>query len=195
MKSHSINNLNNFIAGWTIDNTQLCDELIDYFEKSDKKKTGKIGKGEIDKKRKNSTDLSMSPYPDDLDDAPKEYLDVLLKVINEYKKLYFYCDKQKEEWGMREPFNIQRYFPNEGFYQWHCERGGLAKADRHLVFMTYLNDVVDGGETEWYYQKIKIKPEKGLTVIWPTDWTYTHRGLTSPIQTKYIATGWFNFLS
>ena len=193
MKSHSINNLNNFIAGWTIDNTQLCDELIDYFEKSDKKKTGKIGKGEIDKKRKNSTDLSMSPYPDDLDDAPKEYLDVLLKVINEYKKLYFYCDKQKEEWGMREPFNIQRYFPNEGFYQWHCERGGLAKADRHLVFMTYLNDVVDGGETEWYYQKIKIKPEKGLTVIWPTDWTYTHRGLTSPIQTKYIATGWFNF--
>lgn len=195
MKSHSINNLNNFIAGWTIDNTQLCDELIDYFEKSDKKKTGKIGKGEIDKKRKNSTDLSMSPYPDDLDDAPKEYLDVLLKVINEYKKLYFYCDKQKEEWGMREPFNIQRYFPNEGFYQWHCERGGLAKADRHLVFMTYLNDVVDGGETEWYYQKIKIKPEKGLTVIWPTDWTYTHRGLTSPIQTKYIATGWFNFFT
>ena len=61
--------------------------------------------------------------------------------------------------------------------------------------MTYLNDVVDGGETEWYYQNIKIKPVKGLTVIWPTDWTYTHRGLTSPTQTKYIATGWFNFLS
>lgn len=195
MKSHPINNLNNFIAGWTIDNTQSCDELVEYFEKSDKKNTGKVGRGEVDKKRKNSTDLSLSSYPADLDDAPKEYLDVLLKVINEYKKLYFYCDKQKEEWGMREPFNIQRYFPNEGFYQWHCERGGLAKADRHLVFMTYLNDVVDGGETEWYYQKIKIKPEKGLTVIWPTDWTYTHRGLTSPIQTKYIATGWFNFFT
>lgn len=195
MKSHSINDFDNFIAGWTIDNTQLCDELIDYFEKSDKKKTGKLGRGEIDKKRKNSTDLSLSPYPDDLDDAPKKYLKVLLKVINEYKKLYIYCDKQKEEWGIREPFNIQRYFPNEGFYQWHSERGGLAKADRHLVFMTYLNDVVDGGETEWYHQKMKIKPEKGLTVIWPTDWTYTHRGLTSPTQTKYIATGWFNFLS
>ena len=65
MKSHSINDLNNFIAGWTIDNRQLCDELIDYFEKSDKKKTGKLGRGEIDKKRKNSTDLSLSPYPDD----------------------------------------------------------------------------------------------------------------------------------
>ena len=95
MKSHSINDLDNFIAGWTIDNTQLCDELIDYFEKSDKKKTGKLGRGEIDKKRKNSTDLSLSPYPDDLDDAPKKYLKVLLKVINEYKKFYIYCDKQK----------------------------------------------------------------------------------------------------
>ena len=59
--------------------------------------------------------------------------------------------------------------------------------------MTYLNDVIDGGETEWYYQNIKIKPERGLTVIWPSDWTFTHRGNTSPTQTKYIATGWFNF--
>ena len=72
------------------------------------------------------------------------------------------------------------------------ERGGLAKADRHLVFMTYLNDVVDGGETEVSSEN-EIKPEKGLTVICSTDWTYTHRGLTSPTQTKYIATGWFNF--
>ena len=45
--------------------------------------------------------------------------------------------------------------------------------------MTYLNDVSDGGETEFYYQKLKVKPETGLTLIWGSDWTFTHKGITS----------------
>ena len=57
--------------------------------------------------------------------------------------------------------------------------------------MTYLNDVTDGGETEFMYQKLKIKPKKGLTLIWPADWTHTHRGIPSMTQVKYIATGWY----
>ena len=60
--------------------------------------------------------------------------------------------------------------------------------------MTYLNDVTEGGETEWYYQKLKIKPKKGLTVIWPADWTYQHRGIPSKTHHKYIITGWFSFI-
>ena len=60
--------------------------------------------------------------------------------------------------------------------------------------MTYLNDVDDGGETEFYYQKLKVKPRKGLTLIWPADWTHTHRGLSSPTQEKYIITGWLNYI-
>jgi hypothetical protein len=60
--------------------------------------------------------------------------------------------------------------------------------------MTYLNDVTDQGETEFFHQQIKIKPQKGLTVIWPADWTYTHRGIPSPTQEKFIITGWLSFL-
>ena len=60
--------------------------------------------------------------------------------------------------------------------------------------MTYLNDVTDDGETEFYYQKIKVKPQKGLTLIWPADWTHTHRGNTSKTQDKYIITGWYSFI-
>ena len=60
--------------------------------------------------------------------------------------------------------------------------------------MTYLNDVNDGGETEYYYQKVKIKPVKGLTLIVPVDWTFTHRGIVSLTETKYIVTGWFSYL-
>ena len=35
------------------------------------------------------------------------------------------------------------------------------QASRHMVFMTYLNDVSDGGETEFYHQDVKVKAEKG----------------------------------
>ena len=58
--------------------------------------------------------------------------------------------------------------------------------------MTYLNDVEDGG-TEFYYQGLKTKAEKGLTLIWPSDFTHTHRGIISNTKEKYIATGWFSY--
>ena len=60
--------------------------------------------------------------------------------------------------------------------------------------MTYLNDVKDGGETEFHYQKIKTKAEKGLTIIFGSDWNFFHRGITSKTETKYIATGWYSYI-
>jgi hypothetical protein len=58
--------------------------------------------------------------------------------------------------------------------------------------MTYLNDVNDGG-TEFLYQKITSPAKKGLTLIWPADWTHTHRGQISKTKEKSIITGWFNY--
>ena len=40
-------------------------------------------------------------------------------------------------------------------------------------------------------QKLKTEAECGLTLIWPSDWTYTHRGVVSNSHTKYIITGWY----
>ena len=64
---------------------------------------------------------------------------------------------------------------------------------RVLVFMTYLNDVPDGG-TMFKYQDLIVPAKKGLTLIWPTDFTHTHRGIPSPTQEKWIATGWYIIL-
>ena len=89
--------------------------------------------------------------------------------------------------------NIQRYYPGEGYFEYHCERN-TKDSKRVLVFMTYLNDINDEGETEFYYQKLKVKPEQGLTLFWPPEWTHLHRGITSKTETKYIITGWFSFV-
>ena len=68
------------------------------------------------------------------------------------------------------------------------------QVSRILVFMTYLNDVTDEGETEWVYQDVKIQPKKGLSVMWPSEFTHTHRGIPSKTQEKYISTGWINLI-
>jgi hypothetical protein len=41
--------------------------------------------------------------------------------------------------------------------------------------MTYLNDVDDGGGTEFFHQRLVVQPRKGLTLVWPADWTFMHR--------------------
>ena len=56
--------------------------------------------------------------------------------------------------------------------------------------MLYLNDVDDGGETEFYHQKIKINPEKGKLAIFPTYWTHHHKGNPPISNNKYILNNW-----
>ena len=195
-ESKNLNQLNNFIAGWYI-NPKVCDDLIKYFEMSPKKERGgtfNTTTGKIEySSRKISTDLGI--FHKDKDEPVKNYRIELSKVVDKYKEKYKYCDIIQESWSLSEPFNIQKYKPYEGFLGYHCERNtghGLGSL-RHLVFMTYLNDITDGGETEFFYQKLKVKPKKGLTLIWGADWTFTHKGVTSPTQTKYIATGLYNY--
>ena len=150
----------------------------------------------VDKKWKISMDLSVPHYADH--PAVHRYNQELSKILDEYCNIFPWATNGCQEWGNApwDAFNIQKYNPQEAFFGWHTERTTMSKSVicRYLVFMTYLNDVEDGGETEWFHQKFKVKPKKGLTVLWPPDWTHTHRGVVSPTQTKYIATGWFNFL-
>jgi hypothetical protein len=54
-----------------------------------------------------------------------------------------------------------------------------------------LNNVDDGG-TQFFHQGLTIKAEKGLTLIWPADWTFVHRGQVSNTKEKWIITGWYN---
>ena len=173
----------------------VCTDLIKYFENSPNKTQGflyqknwEIG---VNKKEKLSTDIHI-----DIRNKDKEILNYcreLDKVTEEYKKKYKYCDIQQDKWGLMEDWNLQKYKPKEGYFLKHFEKTGGASVDRHLTFMTYLNTLKEGGETEFYYQKLKIKPEAGLTLIWGTDWTTTHRGITSKTETKYVATGWYSY--
>ncbi len=91
-------------------------------------------------------------------------------------------------------FNFQKYPKGHAYNGWHCERGDHSTAKRMLVWMIYLNNCKDGGETAFLYQKYRVKPEKGLLLFWPSDFTHTHRGLSSYKTEKMIMTGWYSYV-
>lgn len=182
----------NFIAGSYISN-EVCNGVISFFEENCKyHMPGTTGCGVIPE-WKDSTDLRVHPKTTDI--RIKIYLNALTEVCQEYIKLFPWSSKDHGSWRINEAFNIQKYLPTQGFHKWHTERNCSDGCNpfRHMVFMTYLNTITDGGETEWFHQNIKLKPKKGLTIIWPADWTHVHRGIPSPTQTKYIVTGWYSY--
>ena len=121
----------------------------------------------------------------------QDYMKYLGAGLREYHKRYQHFNP---ELCIKEGFNIQHYKPNGGYKQWHNERDGHQAHQRALVFMTYLNDVPDGGGTEFvYYPEVKLEAKKGLSILWPTDFTHTHRGIISQHE-KWIITGWFHHL-
>ena len=88
-------------------------------------------------------------------------------------------------------FKINKVLPSQGYHAWHYENG--TEWNRAAVFMTYLTDVEEGGETEFLYQSKRIKPVVGRTLIWPAGYTHVHRGNTPIKGEKIYATGWFEY--
>lgn len=86
--------------------------------------------------------------------------------------------------------NIQKTSKSQGYHVWHYEDGSYANNRRMFATMLYLNDVDEGGETEFLYQSLRVKPERGKFLIWPAQWMHTHRGNPPLSGEKYIITSW-----
>jgi hypothetical protein len=91
---------------------------------------------------------------------------------------------------------MQRTGPGGGYHVWHGEQGPGTHANRVVVYMVYLNSFEenDGGETEFLYQRTRVRPEENLMLLWPASYTHAHRG--NPVladKYKYIVTGWFYY--
>ena len=180
-----------FIQGWYMPE-ETCDGLVKHFNKNrDKAKPGASlyeGALSTDKTIKDSLDLSLGN--NNFDAGIFEYRMHLPEILNLYVKEY--PEVERLDKFNVEDVNLQWYPGKGGFKTWHYERGTKGNMNRVLVFMTYLNDVENGG-THFKYQDITTPAIKGLTVMWPPDWTHTHKGQISDNK-KIIATGWFTLI-
>ena len=121
-------------------------------------------------------------------------MEKLLLCYKDYREQWPFLSKYLSEIHIG-AFNLQRYHKGDHYNAVHSERMGLASSHKLFAWMTYLTDVEDGGETEFAHFGISVKPEKGKTLIWPSEWTHAHSGNLLKSGSKYIITGGMHFPS
>ena len=169
---------------------ELCDDMIQRFEaQTDEQYQGRIGQtASQNNSIKKTTDLVVSGK-DHWKDVDNNLFRSMGIAIKEFREAYPYFKGPFKDMG----YGIQRYNPGE-YYHWHIDGGSHDFSQRQLVAIWYLNDVPGpGGETEFLFQDVKIKPEKGKLVLFPPFWTHEHRAVTLNEGVKYIATTWIVF--
>ena len=163
----------------------FCNNVIEKFEQDDRKRQGQVGGG-VCLEIKRSSDLSIS----ELDDW-KSYDQAFFRCLNNGLKKYlrflpeeYIKNKALSELGNDTGYQIQRTQPGD-HYIWHHDQ----TTTRLVTFIWYLNDVKDGGYTE-FIDGTRIKPEAGKLIIFPATWDFLHRGVSPKTETKYLCTGW-----
>ncbi len=183
----------NFIGSWCIEPILICDDLISYFEHNVAKQNKGISGIGVNPETKDSVDICMCPKDIILpgNEAFKRYFDQLFECYKNYVEEWTFLNQISERLEIGS-FNIQRYKPGQHFKKIHTERLSLDSLHRIFAFMTYLNDVQEGGSTYFSHYDLEIQPQKGLTLIWPAEWTHAHKGNILKEGSKYIITGWMN---
>ena len=114
---------------------------------------------------------------------------VFNKMLSPYMQ-DFYFIKDLEADCMNGCTLLQKTEIGGGYHKFHTENAGYGNSSRMLAWMIYLNDVQDGGETEFPMQRQRIKPKANMGLIWPGGVTHFHRGLPPYSNEKFILTGW-----
>jgi hypothetical protein len=124
--------------------------------------------------------------------------DIIITMKNMLKhcfEIYFekYSILNKLEYGIFS-YRIQKTEIGEGYHVWHYEKSSLETSSRMLTVILYLNDVEEGGETEFHYIPKRVKAKAGRLVIFPCDFTHTHKGNSPLSNEKYIITTWSHYI-
>lgn len=158
-----------------------CDSIVKYYdEHEDDAVLGSVlsnGEPEIKTSVKNVMQLHV-PYQSDVDDIISESCGVMLNRYINSINYYPFSITSDEGYG------IKKYSVGENFYDWHIDASEPAIANRVLAMVWYLNDVEEGGETEFDFG-LKVKPKKGRILIFPCSFCYPHRGCMPISESKY----------
>jgi hypothetical protein len=191
----------------------ICDKIINYFENNTEYQYEGLTHKGLDQNIKTATNM-LIPENDDINNTNiywKEISKILDDELTKHLKIYNIKINDKPNFSSKnnygkifehlpqtltrfQPYMIQSYEPSKGRYVYHSDDAINLKllAKRELTYIWYLNDVEDGGETEFFGDnKTKIiKPKCGKLCLFPAHWTFPHRAKIAFSSKKHIVTGW-----
>ena len=186
----------------------LCENYIQYFERQSEKgmsycRDSRIDSHQVKDKQTSvfESEFSLARFGPEhkwsQPDISLGYLgtDFLNKFWNDVYPIYLerYSIVKESFIHTILDLKIQKTSPGEGYHSWHFETMDLLYRNRILVVSLYLNDVEEGGETEFLYLPKRVKPVQNRLLIFPAGFTHTHRGNQPLSGDKYLLTGWVEF--
>lgn len=182
--------LNNFLqVHENVLSKNECDLLIKTFESSseiesiDNNGTPKFSQFNLTQNIK-----STSPQVQNLHNK-------LIKIVVTHRdKYYKFVDKRcfpsKHAF---EQFRVKKYLTdNDDRFDTHVDVTDYESARRFLSFFWYLNDVVEGGQTE--FDDLTIQPKTGTMVLFPPLWMFPHRGHRPISNQKYLLSTYLHYV-
>jgi predicted 2-oxoglutarate/Fe(II)-dependent dioxygenase YbiX len=88
-----------------------------------------------------------------------------------------------------EPYQALKYRDGEGYNE-HYDGG--TDIGRSISAVVYLNDTYQGGHIEFPNFNVKLKPEKGMLILFPSNYAYRHIAHVVEEGTKYSLVTWIH---
>jgi|TARA_R110000823_G_C15782339_1_gene485225 hypothetical protein len=179
---------------------QICEIIIKRYQKDDRKRPSKTFSDTKDVRKSNVLNFS---YLEDWKDVDDIIFDVFTKGFNKYKEYikthingngdesisHAICEVFTDL--LDEGYFVQEYKTGE-YYRYHIDDHAKGNTPRTISCILYLNTLEEdqGGCTEFIGGK-KIRPIQGKLLMFPSGWTYIHRG--APVKNsgvKYTIGTW-----
>jgi len=168
----------------------FCTQLIDAFHRSTPQHVQRTPGWRAGLDDSAWTELDITPLADD---ALKGFF---FRQIEEYLARYNSEVKLSipvPSTSLLAEFRMKRYRPGaDEKFQLHFDSINEV-ADRFLVFLWYLNDVEEGGATEFPDLGVSVAARAGRLLMFPPYWMFQHAGLPPRSGDKYILSTYLLF--
>ena len=167
----------------------ICDDLVDLFESVPNK-----SRIETKDNRPRFTQFNFSSKSNLNEELHTIICRYLVKAVEHYRTKI----KSFSEWAPEnlyfENIRIKRYISEDkDEFDTHVDVGNSINEGRYLSFMWYLNDVNDGGATEFADLDFKVQPKKGDLLMFPPIWMFPHKGHLLNSGKKYLLSSYLHY--
>jgi hypothetical protein len=170
----------------------MCEDIIERFDRDPNQYQGVTissqGEQRMHREHKSCMEVRVTDDPawKDIDEAMAKLVRQTVADLRAYNPALKYMGDVKDD-----GYRIKRY-NNDGIdhFGWHSDNTGSGSDTRYLVLQWYLNDVAEGGETQFRRQNIGVKPVQGRVACFPPYWTHEHRGDKPVSEPKYVISSW-----